>query len=539
MLDPSYYIIFHYPTSTEDLSEPISAERKCQYRLGSYNRKLVNRLLLYNGLVLSEDNNYSLIWGSSPESDNVSPSSVFQRINHFPYSKQILGNKAELAYIIQSHPNYSDFEKFFPTTFILPADRDALFRYMRLHQNMQFIAKPPEGSCGHGIKIVTYSDFYNIPHGSVVSQYITRPLCIDGFKFDMRIYVLVTSFAPLRAFVYKEGLGRFATDSYSVMSNNVYSYLTNATLNKKSRKWCSDFKWKLTDLLFEIEHRWHKQPSEIMEQILDTVATTLALVQHAMAPNERKTIVDPFFELYGFDLLLDKDFRMWLLEVNTFPSMGFDEDVDFEVKAPLIAQALSIAGIPDADLQTLKRMQSEAEIPENYDEYLIKQEDERNVASGDGFIRLFPSEMTEDLEDLLTFPKLVIPKRKQKRTELSNPKKLGKMLSSSQGLDVLILYLTKIQKKLVENQLDEEAEAKVVSFLKAQGYQIKNNSPNLKPVLKNFIVRQKARNDLTDNDDTIPDSIKKQLMESEDDFIFQLLLNCDLPLIKNIRTLFY
>lgn len=42
----------------------------------------------------------------------------------------------------------------------------------------------------------------------------SQPFLIDGFKFDMRIYVLVTSCDPLRIFVYEEGLARFATMRY-------------------------------------------------------------------------------------------------------------------------------------------------------------------------------------------------------------------------------------------------------------------------------------------------------------------------------------
>lgn len=42
----------------------------------------------------------------------------------------------------------------------------------------------------------------------------SQPFLIDGFKFDMRIYVLVTSCDPLKIFLYKEGLARFATMRY-------------------------------------------------------------------------------------------------------------------------------------------------------------------------------------------------------------------------------------------------------------------------------------------------------------------------------------
>ena len=78
----------------------------------------------------------------------------------------------------------------------------------------------------------------NVDDTSVISRYISNPLLINGHKFDLRIYVVVTSYEPLRVYVFKEGLARFASESYSTKlnKNNKYIHLTNYSVNKKNDK---------------------------------------------------------------------------------------------------------------------------------------------------------------------------------------------------------------------------------------------------------------------------------------------------------------
>ena len=70
-----------------------------------------------------------------------------------------------------------------------------------------------------------------------MSQYISNPHLIDGLKYDLRIYILVTSFEPLKIFMFKEGLVRFATQKYSNNPKNLekrFIHLTNYSVNKKA-----------------------------------------------------------------------------------------------------------------------------------------------------------------------------------------------------------------------------------------------------------------------------------------------------------------
>lgn len=63
-----------------------------------------------------------------------------------------------------------------------------------------------------------------------------KPYLIDNLKFDLRIYVFLYGVDPLRVFVFREGLARFATEEYTGPFNNnldnLFMHLTNYAINK-------------------------------------------------------------------------------------------------------------------------------------------------------------------------------------------------------------------------------------------------------------------------------------------------------------------
>ncbi len=89
------------------------------------------------------------------------------------------------------------------------------------------------------IKLINLFPIKNKDTEYVVQHYIHDPLLIEGKKFDLRIYVLISSIDPFICYVCEEGLARFCTEDYKVPNNdnfkNGYMHLTNYSFNKDSK----------------------------------------------------------------------------------------------------------------------------------------------------------------------------------------------------------------------------------------------------------------------------------------------------------------
>lgn len=119
---------------------------------------------------------------------------------------------------------------------------------MKVNKNRTFILKPEAGAEGSGIFLT--QNFKQIPISAfqkryIAQEYLAEPYLVDGKKFDLRIYVMVTSLGsgasgdhPLTAFIADEGLVRFCTEDYQKPDkdnlNILLGHLTNYSLNKQS-----------------------------------------------------------------------------------------------------------------------------------------------------------------------------------------------------------------------------------------------------------------------------------------------------------------
>ncbi|XP_036673589.3 tubulin polyglutamylase TTLL13 [Drosophila suzukii] len=319
--------------------------------------------------LVKESKLWNILWSDSfPGVELFKNMKRFQQINHFPGMIEICRKDLLSRNLNRMLKLYPQDYKIFPKTWMLPADYGDAMNYALNHKRT-FILKPDSGAQGRGIWLT--NDLKTIgPHERLICQtYIHRPLLIDGYKFDLRVYTLITSVDPLRIFVYNEGLARFATNKYVEPTpgnaNDLYMHLTNYSVNKRNSHYelCDNddcgSKRKLSAINnwmrrhnYDVEEFW----SNVDDVIIKTVLSAWPVLKHnyhACFPGHDK--IQACFEILGFDILVDWKLKPYILEVNHSPSFHTNEQVDREVKRPLIRDTLNLVSTVLADKRQILR----------------------------------------------------------------------------------------------------------------------------------------------------------------------------------------
>lgn len=306
---------------------------------------------------------------------------VSGQVNKFPGMIEML-RKINMSRAVRTMQElFPEEYDFYPRSWILPEEYQQFATQSRLVKekdaalNPTFIVKPDGGSQGDGIYLIRDPSELKLVAGSqakqsVVQEYINKPLLIDKLKFDIRLYVLVKSLEPLEIYIAKEGLTRFCTEPYQEPSQknltHVFMHLTNYSLNVHSgnfvhsdsqntgsKRTLSSVLYRLAAKGVDIKKVW----SDIIALVIKTaiaVVPELKVYYHADIPPGKPG--PTCFQILGFDILLMKNLKPVLLEVNSNPSMRIEHEqevapgvfkyvpspVDKEVKVGVIRDTLRL-----------------------------------------------------------------------------------------------------------------------------------------------------------------------------------------------------
>jgi len=251
---------------------------------------------------------------------------------------------------------------FIPTTFVLPKEYSLFVEEFKKAGGV-WIMKPIGSAQGKGIFLFSKlseisewkTDFKSLGRDPgakdkaadevesyVVQRYLQYPYLIGGKKFDMRLYILVTSFSPLKAYQYRRGFARFTNSRYSSDIQDIYDgfmHLTNVAVQKTADNYDdrTGNKMELQALkMYLMTLYGQERVDALFWEMQMVMLRSLLAVSHVMINDKH------CFELYGFDLLIDEDLKPWLIEVNASPSLSANTREDFLMKTEMLHGMLDV-----------------------------------------------------------------------------------------------------------------------------------------------------------------------------------------------------
>lgn len=330
-----------------------------RWKMSSITPNVIKQCIARAGFKPTKRNDWLGYWGKHMKANCFKTVREYQKVNHFPGTFQI-GRKDRLWRNLSRmmvHHGKKDYG-FVPQTYVLPYDMKLLKRaWDDASSRQKWILKPPASARGIGIRVIHKWNQIPRKRPVIVQRYLAKPFLINGSKFDLRIYVYVTSYDPLRIYVFEDGLVRFATCKYSSSMkslSNKFMHLTNYSINKKNEgayqansdeTVCQGHKWSLK-ALWGYMKRMNINHVHVWETIKDLVVKAIiasdSAVNTMVKQNVRKRSC--CHELFGFDVMLDETLKPWLLEVNISPSLHSTSQLDRNIKGQMIKDLLNLAG---------------------------------------------------------------------------------------------------------------------------------------------------------------------------------------------------
>jgi len=256
------------------------------------------------------------------------------------------------------YEKYQSEYNYMPFTFIFPKDAiNAFTRFnnYELNKDDLWIIKSKDTSNGKGIKI--FKNINEVHKNNILSEYISNPLLIDGKKFDLRYYLLVTSHNPLRLYLYEDGLTRIASEKYSLdldKIDNLFIHLTTSSINKKNKNYKINSNSKSKDsntwsilILKKYLISNGINYNIILEKIKDIAIKSLISVSNIELNAEEKIKMkeNNLFELYAFDILIDTNLKPWLIDFNYNPSLNIESDLNKKLKTKMFTDLYNLLGL--------------------------------------------------------------------------------------------------------------------------------------------------------------------------------------------------
>ena len=194
-----------------------------------------------------------------------------------------------------------------------------------------WIVKPGGLSRGRGVHCIDQLNdiLSNVKpcNQTIIQKYIENPLIINGRKFDIRQWVLVTDLNPLTIWIFETPYVRFGAENYHIDDfKNVFSQLTGNSIAKHSEKFntgeIEGDMWENEQFKEYLKKTYGGEPwNEIQKKIEKIVILALQSTKHKLFNRKNN------FEVFGFDIMLDDKLNVYLIEINASPDWTYSTKV--------------------------------------------------------------------------------------------------------------------------------------------------------------------------------------------------------------------
>ncbi|XP_030843027.1 probable beta-tubulin polyglutamylase [Strongylocentrotus purpuratus] len=305
-----------------------------------------------------------------------------QLVNRIPNSGGILGTKTGLFNTLREYERVCDrtrgggrskyglkIDEFFPESYILDLkpDRDVFLQTFK--EGEIWISKPNGMNQGKGIYLVrdisqlqeryrqreeeatSSKAMQRRTRGQgtgqrLIQRYIPNPLLLKNKKFDVRAYMLIACTNPYIV-LYHNGYLRLSCEDYDPESTDISTHLTNQFVQKKNPNYQDikeDTVWSMDAFSDHVNQHLAEDkglPKDWVKGFFQKRMCQIMSQCFLAAKNKLDTSLG-YFDLLGFDFLLDTDMKIWLLEINVNPALHTNCEVLKELLPGVVDETLDI-----------------------------------------------------------------------------------------------------------------------------------------------------------------------------------------------------
>ena len=160
----------------------------------------------------------------------------------------------------------------------------------------------------------------------IIQKYLDKPLLYNNRKFDIRCFVLVDY--NLNLFFFREGHLKACSELYNLNDRNIFIHITNYSLQKKSLKFETyeegneisyyDFKKFLVSQNISLIN---------FDNMISQMKLLVEISMKAVGKKLLRTNPVLSFEIFGYDFIIDNEFKPWILEINNNPGLVISSPV--------------------------------------------------------------------------------------------------------------------------------------------------------------------------------------------------------------------